>query len=614
MNRVGITSWIGGILLLIFMFSPGASAGDIQLIARVDKNPVPEDEQFVYEVEISGSQQNLPDVEFPDLSQFDILSGPNVSTSFQIINFKMSASKTYSFILMPKSVGRFTIAPARAKYKGKTIRSNSVTVEVVKSGARPRSTAPAPGGTSRRSKSRNLSDLVFLRVIPSQKTVYVNQQVLLRYKIYFRVNINDSKVLKLPEAVGCWVEEFPQPQRLSVHTEVVNGKQYNVAEVRKIALFPSRPGKITISPMELMLELVVPRRRNPMDIFDQFFSDPFGQVVRKKVSSGALQLNVLPLPQEGKPADFTGLVGDFKIHYSLDKQTCKTNEAISYKVKLSGKGLLKLLNELPLKHSPDFEVYEPKITQSVSKSGSVVVSNKEFEYVLIPRVPGDLKIDEMHLSYFNPDDRQYHDLTVPEFVVHVLPGKTIAGTPAGDGYVAKEAVKLLGRDIRFIKDRLPAFYEIGEMPYRVWWFWGIPLFSLMLLGMAWSYRMHLERMSRDVRYARSRKAHRQARAHLKKARGLLKPELASDFYGEVSRALIGYLADKTNQPAAGLLREQVVQLLREKQVDDELTREFLKCLDEADFRRFAPGTPNREEMEQFYRRAEKILVQMAKYF
>ncbi len=606
------------ILLLVITILLGAAlsgmAAEVQLTARVDKNPVAEDEQFVYEIEITGTQQNLPDVEFPDLSQFAILSGPNVSSSFQIVNFKVSASKTYSFILMPKKVGRFTIGPARAKYKGKEIRSNSVTVQVVKQSSRPRTTTPSQRGTTRRKQSVNLGNAVFLKVIPSRKTAYVNQQVLLRYKIYFRVNITDNKVLKLPEAVGCWVEEFPEPQRPRIYTEAVNGVRYNVAEIRKVAIFPSRPGKITVSPLEMMIEAVLPRRRNPMDIFDEFFSDPFGQVVRKKISSGAIQINVLPLPEQGKPADFTGLVGDFRIHYSLDKQTCKTNEAISYKVKLSGKGLLKFLNELPLKHSPDFEVYEPKITRSVSKTGAEVISNKEFEYVLIPRVPGDLKIEALRLSYFNPDDRQYHFLEVPEFVVHVLPGKNMPTTIASDGYVAKEAVKLLGQDIRFIKDNIPAFYEIGHMPYATWWFWGVPLLSLLVLGLAWGYRVHLDRMSRDVRYARSRKAHRQAKSRLKKARGLLQPEQAASFYGEVSRALLGYLADKTNQPAAGLVREQVVKLLKEYQVEESLAEEFLKCLDEADFRRFAPGTPTREEMQQFYQRAEKLLVRMAKYF
>jgi len=603
--------------LVLFLFSVGWSQ-DIKITARVDRNPVGLDEQFTYEVEVSGPVQNLPDIELPDFSKFAVIGGPSVSSSFQIINFKMSASKIYTLVLMPREAGTFRIGAAVAQYKGKTYRSNEIELTVVKQGRSGSASRQRPPASTKDKPPADvdLSQTVFLQVIPSKRTAYVNEEVTLRYKIYFRTRITNNQIVKMPEAVGCWVEEYPVPRRPRIYTETIKGVQYNVAEIRKVAIFPNRSGKITVTPLELLVETVVRRQRSrdPFDMFDDFFGDPFGQVVQKKLSSGTVTLNVLPLPEEGKPADFSGLVGDFRIHSSIDKRSCQTNEALSYKVKISGRGLLKFLNELPVQFSPDFEVYEPKINQTQNKSGGRITSNKEFEYVIIPRVPGDKEIKSFRLSYFNPADKQYHYLTVPAYHIQVSKGKELAlGMGNGTG-LSKEEIQLLGKDIRFIKEDVPDFLPVGYAPYRSWWFVLGLVMPLVVLGGAWGYRSHLEKMSTNVQYARSRKARKLAQQRLKEAKSFWKQGRAGEFYGAVSRGLIGYVADKTNQPAAGLLREDVKKILESRGVNGELQQEFLKCLDEADFRRFAPGDVSDEEMKNFYQRAENILVKLEKYF
>lgn len=605
------------IFLFPFLFLSTVTAQDVTLTASVDKNPVGVNEQFTYEVQVSGASQNLPDVDLPDLENFAILGGPNVSSSFQIVNFKMSASKTYSVVLMPRKVGTFVIAPATAKYKGKTISSNSIRLQVVQQSGAGRQPPVTKRGTQPKSQpAGDLSDLVFLKVIPSKRTVYVNEEVTLRYKIYFRTNINDNQIEKLPEAVGCWVEEYPVPQRPRVYSELLNGVRYNVAEIKKVAIFPSKAGKITISPLVLNVDLVVQRRRSrrSRSLFDDFFDNPFGQVVKRRVSSGKVVITSLPLPETGKPQNFSGLVGDFRVHSSVDKKSVKTNEAISYKIKLSGSGLLKFLNELPIEFSPDFEVYEPKVNQSLNKTGAHITSNKEFEYVLIPRAPGDQRLKSFQIPFFNPKDRKYHTLTVPEYVVHVTRGKEVALGVGSGTLLSKEEVKLLGKDIRFIKETVTGFTPVGYFPYQSWWFYFALIFPLFILGIAWNYRNHLEKMSTNVQYARSRKANKQARARLKLARSLMNEGKGAEFYGEISRALMGYVADKTNHSAAGLVRGDIQKILNEHQVNQELQTAYQKCLDEADFRRFAPGVGNPDRMADFYKEAEKILVQLEKYF
>ncbi|MEJ2635059.1 MAG: BatD family protein [Calditrichia bacterium] len=604
------------ILILLVTFVLGFSQ-DIKITAHVDKNPVGADEQFTYEVEVSGASQSLPDVDLPDFADFAILGGPSVSSSYQIVNFNMSASKSYSMVLMPRQTGTFKIGPAAITYKGKTIKSNTVDVTVTKQSGGSSQRRQAPGRSSRGSQNESdadLSKVLFLDVIPSKRTVYVNQEVTLRYKIYFRTQITNNEVSKLPEAVGSWVEEYPIDSRPKIYTENVKGVQYNVAEIKKMAVFPSRPGKITISPLELIVETVVRRRRRSTnDLFDNFFSDPFGQVVKKRISSGPVEIKVLPLPEAGKPDNFSGLVGDFKIHSSVDKQATETNDAISYKVNISGRGLLQILNNLPVEFPPDFEVYDPKVNQSVNKSGAAITSNKEFEYVLIPRAAGEQRIKAVEIPYFNPQDRRYHSLKIPEYKIRVAQGKEVAmGVGSGAG-LSKEEVRLLGKDIRFIKEDVAEFRPIGELPYENVWFIVSLVLPLLVLGAAWGYRNHLEKMSSNVQYARSRKAGKHAQMRLKEAKTFLNQKKAAEFYSAVSRGLIGYVADKTNQPAAGLLRDDVKGLLLKSNINGELESEFMTCLDEADFRRFAPGEVTDADMKNFYQKSEKILMKLGKF-
>jgi BatD DUF11 like domain len=600
------------ILLGFFYFLP---AQEIEITATVDRNPVALDEQFVYEVEVSGKVQNLPDIKLPDFSDFMVVGGPSSSSSFQIINFQVSSSRTYTVVLMPRNIGNYKIAPATTTFKGQTYQTSSVEITVTQASAKPQapSTAPPQSGNT---KGADVSQLAFLKVIPSKRTVYINEEVTLQYKIYFRANISGNEILKLPEAVGCWVEEYPTARRPAVYNETINNIRYNVAEIKKVAVFPSKDGKITISPLELMVDIAVPRQkpRDPFNLFDDFFSDPFSQVVKNNISSGAVELTVLPLPIEGKPAGFSGLVGDFTVQSSLDRTTASTNEAISLKIKLAGTGLLKMLNTLPLDFSPDFEVYDPKINESVNKTGAEITSSKEFEYVIIPRVPGNQKIKGMALFYFNPQSKSYKMLQTPEYSLEISKGKEMAGTLGSGTVFSKEEIQLLGKDIRFIKEDLSDLRPLGELPFRSIWFALSLIFPVVVLGGAFLYRNHLDKMSTNVQYARSRKAQKIAQKRLAEARSFWKQNKPELFYGAIANGLIGYLADKTNRPAAGLLRNDLVELLKKSEIETDIQTDFVKCLDEADYRRFAPGKASEADLKDFYQRAEKILIQLEKHF
>lgn len=587
-------------------------AQEIILTASIDRNPVGLNEQFTYTLEIKGASSGYSEPQLPDFADFRIMGGPNVSTSVQIINGAYSASKIYSVILLPRKTGNFTFPAVTISFKGKTYQSNPIQITVI-----PQSTAPGQGGTGAAPGDAvpAAPDELFLRAIPSRRSLYVNDQVTVVFKLYFRNSVQGLDYLKLPETVGFWVEEYEIPQtNIPVTQETINGVRYNVAEIKKMALFPGKSGELTVTPMQLAVNVVERRRRrDPFGSFDDFFSDPFGRTVRKVVASEPLAFNVKPLPSQGKPLNFSGLVGNFVLKVEVDKTEVKANEAISYKVRLSGSGNLKSLSKLPIEFPPSFEVYEPKVNDSVNRSGSSMTASRELEYVLIPRASGQYRIKPLEISYFDPASETYKTLKSPEFVFSVGEGKEMPGL-AGSGYLAKSEVKLLGKDIFFIKEENLRLQPLGYKPYRTPWFLASLILPLIFLGIAYGYRTHQEKMATNQEYARQRKAYKQAAKRLKGASHFLKQRAFGEFYGEVSRSLIGFIADKTNRPAAGMLRQEVEKLLANKKVDPALAADYLNCLDEADFRRFAPAQATDEDAKSFYHRAEEILVRLGKYF
>lgn len=579
-----------------------AAAQEIALEASLDRNPVWVNQTFTYRLEVSGQASSMPEPNLPPFSEFRVVAGPNTSTSFQIINGKVSSNKTLSVTLMPRRVGEFTIPPVDLRHEGRLYRSNAVTVRVTSQ--QPGAATDAPGEAAGR---------LFMRVIPSKRSVYLGEPLDVSFRVYFRVPIRNPDFVKLPETVGFWVEEYELPQNIPIEKETIGGVEYNVAEVKKLALFPTKTGTLGISPMQLALQVVERRsRRDPFSLMDDFFDDPFGRTVRKILVTDSVSIAVKPLPAAGRPANFTGLVGRFRIDTDIDKGAVETNEAISYKVRLAGNGTLKSLSDLPLTFPTSFEVYDPKVKDAVDKTaGRPFSASRELEYVLIPRRPGEFEIPAVALAYFDPAQGRYRTLETRPYTIEVSQGANLAGDGV-PGYVPKSDVTLLGRDIHFIKEGNLSLVSAGAKPYRSAWFYGTLALPLLLVGLAYGYRSHLDKMSTNQEYARRRTAFKQAHRRLKGAEARLKDGDLQGFYGEASGGLIGFVADKTNRPAAGLVRGDVEALLRERRVDDELVDEYLRYLDEADFRRFAPGDHSETDARAFFERAAEMLERLGK--
>jgi len=579
---------VAGLMILLLITCP-LFAATLEITTSVNRTVIGLNETFTLTVDIKGEKANdAGNPQMPDVSAFAVYLGSSgTSQNIQLINGKLSVSRSISYTYMATTLGKFTIPPAVLNFGGKTYRSKPIQIEVVKSAQQPstrrrqRSTAPSAG-----SSDESIQDNLFLKVSVNKRRVYVNEPVTVSYKIYTRLSVTQYGINKLPNTAGFWVEEFPIGNQPQTYEKIINGKKFIVAEIKRMALFPTDAGKKTIGPMQIECDVRVQQRRR--SIFDSFFDDPFfGRTIRKIVTSKPVSIEVLPLPAEGRPANFSGLVGRFSMTAKIDKKAVKTNEAISLNLRISGTGNIKMIPTPRLDLPPDFEKYEPKITEKINRTEKGISGYKNYEYVLIPRFPGVQKIKPVTLSYFDVVSRKYKTLYTPEIKINVTKGADeFMAVSSG---VSKEEIKLLGKDIRFIQLSSIPFRKIGSYFYRQIYFLLILIFPVLVLLTSVVYRRHLDKLSENVAYARSRRANQVAMKRLQRAKKLLSEKTQKQFYAEISNSLMGFLGDKFNISSAGIITDEVENLMRSRGVDDEIIRQYLSCLQVCDYQRFAPS-------------------------
>ncbi len=602
------------IILLFLIFSLSAWAQQLTLRATVDKTQMAVNDQLVVTLELEGEGANTGvQPQLPDVSEFlSFLGSGGTSQSVQIINGRMSVQKSITYYYQAIKEGSFTFPAIKAEYNSRSYESQPITLIIGKAAAPTQAPAGNRGATQPQAASDG-DDQLFIRAIVSKRQVYPNEPVIVTYRIYTLVQVAGMGQPKIAPSPGFWVEDFDIGNTLKQREEIYNGRKYVVADIKKSAYFPTSPGKKTIQSMVIPFDVRAASRRRSNDIFDSFFDDPFfSRVVRKEVATRPVDIDVLPFPEQDKPSDFNGLVGQFNMDVSVDKQSVKTNEALTLKVRYSGQGNIRQLAKPNIALPADFEKYEPKLSENVNRTAEVISGSKSYEYVLIPRFPGTQRIPSLSLSWFDPQARRYKTITSPEIFIAVQKGEgQLSTAPAG---LSKEEVRLIGQDIRFIKTRRPQLSVIGDSFHSSTLFSILWMMPLMGLALAYFYKLHLQKLSGDVAYARSRSANRMAMKRLAKADKLLAVETQKEFFAEVSHALIGFAADKLNLSAAGIILRDLESRLHDKSVDAELVQNYMTLLQRCDFQRFAPATVAKEEMQQFFSQAKEAIIKLEKAF
>ena len=604
-----------GILFLIVLTSFQIFGQEVGFRAS-SKNVVRIGERFQLVYSLNAEGQNFRG---PDIKGINIVGGPSTSqsSSIQIIQGQVTRSveNSYTYILQAGEEGIFEIPPARITVNGKTYESNALKVQVIKS-AQQQQQGGSPD-QSGQGTDQDYSDDVFIRAVVNKTSPYQGEQVIITYKLYYKINISALEFTKEPSYRGFWMTDLLKDRKnFAQYQETYKGSQYQVAEVKKIALFPQQSGKLTIQPLEGRCKGQVraaTQKRTGDPFFDSFFNDPFFsrvQTIDITLESNALTIDVKPLPSSGKPADFSGAVGNFDFSSSLDKTELKANEAINLKFTVSGTGNVELIDKVNVKFPPGFEVYDPKITKNVQASQNGVSGTKSFEYLLIPRNHGDFRIEPVSFTFFDLNNKNYVTLRSPGYDISVAKGEGTAADMVFSGS-GQAAIQYLGSDIRYIKTINPALVPVGNFFFGSNLFYlliGLPFLLFILIVLIW--KKELKKRS-NMALMRNRKATKVARKRLKKAELYMKDNQKELFFVEVSHALWGYLSDKFSIPLASLSMDTVTETLIQKELKPETIGKFTETLNHCEYARFAPGE-SQAAMDNIYNEAISVITLIEK--
>ncbi|MEO8086369.1 MAG: BatD family protein [Bacteroidota bacterium] len=585
--------------LMLCLSSLFSYAEEAKFTASSSNNTVAVGDQVQVTFQLEGSGKNFT---APNFADFNILMGPSQSTSMQFINGSMSQSISFTYIIQAVKEGVFKIPPASIETAGKKIQSNTIAITVVKGG---NNSQQQQGNNQQQQQQGNKSGNnavqsggknVFFKVSVGKSNIYRGENVLVTYKLYTKVTLVNYGLNKMPSLDGFFSQEIQMPQQLEFHVENVDGVQYKVADIKKLVLFPQRTGTLTLDPMEgeVVARMQV-KRQQSRDPFDQFFNDPFFnnpffnnsvQDIPIKLKSDPVKINVRELP-DGAPSTFNGAVGKFTMEASLDKKETKSHDAVTLKVKIAGKGNLKLIDPPKIEFPPDFETYDPKVTANVNAAPGGVSGSKTFEYLVIPRNAGEYKFTVGGFTFFDLDNNKYETAPGVDFVLKVDKGdETTTTTVSG---VSKSDVQFLGKDIRFIKTNPPVFIQNKGVLYNSPLFYTLCGAPALLFIFLFIFRKRYEEMQSNVTLLKSRRANKVAMKRLSAAKKSLVENNTEKFLDAMFQALWGFVSDRLQIPVSELSKENVSIALAAKNVSTESVTKFNETLDSLELARFAKG-------------------------
>ena len=598
------------ILMTLMAYSTQTFADKVSFVASAPDVVVVGDQ---FRLSYTVTTQKVKDFRAPSIKGFDVLMGPSRSeqSSTQIVNGSVSSTSsiTFTYILMANTAGEFTVPGASIVADGNQMISNSVKIKVLPQDQNHNSSRRNNDNSSSIQPSSNASvsnqDL-FITATASKTNVYEQEAFVLTYKIYTRESNLQLNNAKLPDFKGFHSQEIEMTTNARWTPEHYKGRNYYTTVYRQFVLFPQQSGKLFIEPAQF--QMTVNKPVQSADPFDAFFNGGNNVIeIKKPITTPKIAINVNPLPA-GKPTNFLGGVGEFNISSSINSKELKTNDAITIKLVISGTGNLKLISNPEIKFPDDFEVYDPKVDNQVRLTKEGLTGNKVIEYLAIPRHAGTYKIPGVSFSYFDIRSKSYKTLNTEDYVINVEKGAGNADQVIAN-FTNKEDLKVLGEDIRYIKQNEVTFQPKGSFFYgsmSYWLFYIIPALAFIVFFII--YRKQAAENA-NVAKMRTKKANKVAIKRMKLAGKLLSENKKDAFYDEVLKALWGYISDKLNIPVSRLSKDNIEEKLRNHGVSEELIKEFLNALNDCEFARFAPGDEN-QAMDKVYSSSIEVISKM----
>ncbi|MGN6247714.1 MAG: BatD family protein [Ginsengibacter sp.] len=452
------------ILFISIVFYAQTTIAQVKFSVECPNKKIGKDDllQIKFKVENAESVDNINP---PDFKNFTVVSGPNQESSTSNINGKVSQYVVLGYSLQPDATGTFTIGPATAEADGQKLTTNPITITVVKGSvvkSQPNSSqqgfpslpnlnfdfppAPVthqfddyilkPGENVEDKTAKNL----FIKLTVYKKSCYVGEPVVASYQLFTRLP-SETTITDDPSFNGFSVKDLDVNSNSSLET--YNGRKYNVYNIRKVQLYPLQSGDITLGSMKATNKVTFVKSQYAnqqngfFDIFQNFGQDavpPEGLVERNvKLASKPVVINVKPLPEKNKPADFRGAVGDFSISASLEKNKITTDDAGNLKLTISGAGNIQLINA-PWIHWPNgIDGYDAKVKDDVDRKKVPMQGSKTFSYPFTVSKAGNYTIDSIAFSYFDPLTATYKTLHTSPLQIEVAKGKGVPNNSLAAG-------------------------------------------------------------------------------------------------------------------------------------------------------------------------------------
>ena len=609
-------------LLAVFLFGlTSFASAEVDIETSIQPSRVSVGEPLELTIVISGAGTGIRPPKIPEYEHFRSYSQGH-SEEISFVNGRMSSKSVFSFVLIPNTPGRYVLDRIEVVIGNKRYKTGALEVDVLQSTAQ----TPRPSGkpqarivppTSRSLPPEYMTGQeIFVRAWTNKEEVYINEPVYLTYTLYTRASATFKGFDEEPVTHGFWVEEFP-PQGLQTrHEKKIGGYRYVIADVRTLALFPTKAGIYSVEPGKLKVDVEI-RQRDP---FSQFYSrDIFGRPRRRAptfftelqpriLETEAIRISVKPFPRRSRPKNFEGAVGRYRLEASLDAREVEEGEAVTYSLHLKGEGNLNTVELPELPAMDHFKYYEGKSSLDLRKDRFIVEGEKTIETVLLPRKAGDYTIPKLKFTYFDPFKDKYVTLETPQLRLKVkkstkeerpLPPRV---KPPG---VSKD-LERLEEDIHFIKTKPGPQKQVSRPLFLKpeCWIWiGAVLLAaiLVLFGRGiWG------RMGQDRQGLRMKRSHQIARQRLKSAKSSLKVKHEREFYDKLSHSVYGYFADKLNIEPGAVGIGALEMKLQDRASSEEIGR-VKKLFSEIDFGRFSTAQVSLGEMKRIYEEADHVI-------
>ncbi len=580
-------NWIAFVIILLPLLAIGQ-----ELKLSVSKNPVAVGEEFRIEFSIEGSASEFKG---PSLNGLRKLSGPNQSSSssMQIINGKVSSSKTtsYTYYVTALNEGTLTIGEASVKSEGKTVRSQSGQIQVTK--ANPK---------SKQANNYNIAENVYLKATTSRTRIFQGEQIVVSYKLYSKINLADINLTLVPELNDFWKEEIETNSGAKL--EVIDGVKHNVWEISRFILTPQKSGKLKIDPMSINVTVQIKNKRSRDP-----FGDPFGffgsyRNIEEEISSKNINITVKDLP-ESAPENFSGAVGQFDLKSSVDKSSIEANQALNYKLTLSGNGNIHLIDDVKVDFPSNFETYDPQKNDKTFSTKNGIAGKIEFEHLLIPRYKGEYEIKGVDFCYFNPKTKSYKTITTKPIVVNVL-----KGSENDNSYISSDELKSNASSQLNPIISTTELEENENLPFNKLLF--IFLILIPIIGLGGYFVMLIIQAKNDANpvLRKYKKSLRIAQKRLKNAQKHLENNQKELFFEEIEKSLWTYFSNKFNVNYADLSKETINEFFTKNHISEKASRSFTSIIEKCEFCRFAPSSLDAEDMNKVYELATNVIVEV----